>query len=162
MTLSPLDIILFTLAVALIARCTLVGFVAEFFSKAAVIVALAGAVLFFGAFSAVVARVLGTASFSRLIAFLVIFLALYLAAKLLQSLAGSLFESETMANLDRALGFFLGITEGVLAAVMIVVFLRVQTWFDASFLLDGSLVAHILNPFLVGNPGLLTGFMPAQ
>ena len=108
MTLLPLDFVFIAIILLITVLVTVRGFIAEFFSKAAVIIGAAGAILFFGKLSPFVAKLVSGKTFPDVIAFLLLFLVLYLFVKVIQRLAGSVFETETMTNLDRALGFFFG------------------------------------------------------
>jgi len=148
LTPSPFDLILLVLFIVVVIKVTLTGFITEFFSKAAVIIGTVGAILFYRKLAPYIVRFIGSDGFPELIAFLVIFLLLYLVVKLIQQGAGSVFEGETMSNLDRALGFFLGIAEGLLLTIVILIILRSQTWFDLTGVTHGSLVITYAEPFL--------------
>ncbi len=147
MTLGMLDIIFLVLILLVVVKVTLTGFITEFFSKAAVIIGAAGAVLLYARLSPYVVSVIGSDGFPDVIAFLLIFLVLYLAVKLVQQLAGTAMQGESLTNLDRALGFFLGIAEGILLVTVILMVMKKQVWVDTRFLLDDSLFARILEPF---------------
>jgi len=161
-TLSALDFILLFLVVIVIVKVTLTGFVTEFFSKAAVIIGGAGAVLFYKVPVPYIVRYLGTDVLPEVISFLAIFLALYLAVKAVQQLAGTAFENESMNNLDRALGFFLGIAEGFLLASVIVVAMGMQPWLDLSSLTRDSFFARVLEPLIMDGSSLVPGLLPAR
>ncbi len=147
MTVGMLDIIFLCLMLLVIVKVTLVGFITEFFSKAAVLIGTAGAILLYGRFSPYVIRFIGNDGFPDVIAFLMIFIVLYLAVKLVQQLAGTAMQGESLTNLDHALGFFLGIAEGILLVIVILIVMRKQVWVDTDFLVDTSLFARILEPF---------------
>lgn len=148
MILTPLDLVLSAVLILLIVRGTMLGFIAEFFSKAAVIAGTLCAVLFFRRVAPYTAAITGSDQFAGLTAFLFLFLSVYLIIKYIQHLAGSAFENESMNNLDRAMGFFLGIAEGIIVIVLILIVLRLQPWFDTGTLIADSLFASILEPFI--------------
>lgn len=148
MTFVALDIVLLLIVIVCIVQATIAGFIQEFFSKAAVLLSTILAILFYRRGALLVRQYLGDGFFPEAVSFLVIFLAVYLVVKILQNIAGNLFESESLSNLDRALGFFLGIAEGALAVVVILTALRIQPWFDVTPILEGSLFVRVLEPFI--------------
>ena len=158
--MAPADLVFASIILLLAIKVTLSGFWSEFFSKAAVLAGGLAAVIGYRALAAVIVRHLGTDVLPEAIAFLVIFLAVYLLVIALQQLTGSLFEGESMTNLDRALGFFLGLAEGLLAVVVIIIALRSQPWFDTHYLLDGSMFARVLEPLLSEGRGIIHGIVP--
>ncbi len=161
MTLSPIDLALFILIVFMALRVTLSGFIAEFFSKAAVIAGVILAVLFHRPLADLLAPLTGEEVLTGVVAFLVIFLLVYLCFKIAQGIVGSAFEGESLSNLDRALGFFLGLGEGLFLAMALIAALRLQYWFDASPLLDRSVFARLFDPLLVRSLQTLPVIVPA-
>lgn len=159
MTISVFDAVLLVLVMILTVRGAIVGFVSEFFSKAAVILGALSAVLFYRKLSPYVADALGPDIYPQAVSFLVIFLAAYLVVKLFQHLAGRAVEGETLTALDRALGVFLGVAEGVVLVAVILMFLRSQKWFDAGRLLDGSLFNRLFGPLISRGPSAFSGFI---
>lgn len=159
MTIAIFDMVMIALVMILTVRGAIKGFVSEFFSKAAVLLGALAAVLFFGRLSPYVVQVLGADVYPKAVSFLVIFLAVYLVVKLFQHLAGTAVQGETMTSLDRALGIFLGIAEGVVLVAVILMFLRAQKWFDARPILEGSLVDRLLGPLTARGPSAFSGFL---
>lgn len=160
MTLTLFDVALLVLIVLVVIKVTITGFITEFFSKAAVIIGTMGAILFYLKLAPYIVKIIGPDVFPEIIAFLIIFLSLYLMVKLIQQLVGSAFQGETMTNLDRALGFFLGIAEGFLVVIVVLILIQKQPWFDLSSLTKNSLFTSILEPFLSEGQGFITGFIP--
>lgn len=149
MSITPFDVAMFAIIVVSIVRVSITGFIAEFFSKAAVILGLIAAILFYRSASVYLQTLVGGDSlFSSVVAFLIIFLLVYLIVKILQHIAGNLFQGESLSNLDRAMGFFLGIAEGLILVVLLIIVLHMQSWFDESALVEGSLFVSLLTPFL--------------
>jgi len=161
-SVTPIDIVIALVILFFAARTAIVGFVAEFFSKAAVIAGVAVAVVFYRGIAPYVSRIAGEKPFPEIVAFLLIFIVVYLAAKIVQNLAGNAFEGESMTNLDRAMGFFLGLAEGFLAAVVILIAIKGQTWLDLSFMTDRSVFARALDPFLSGGTEYLRSVIETQ
>ena len=67
-----------------------------------------------------------------------------------------------MNNLDRALGFFLGIAEGLTVIAVILIAANLQPWFDLSGVIGESLVARLMAPLVSGTPGVISGFVPVM
>ncbi len=149
MNIGIADFIFLALLLFFVIRTTVCGFIAEFFSKAAVIVGALVAVLFYKLFTPVISRLVGEQAFAPAIAFLILFLATYLVIKLVQLFLGSLFENDSLQSLDRALGFFLGIIEGLLIIIVILIVLNLQPVFDTTAFLSESFFANFLSPFII-------------
>ncbi len=148
MNIGIADLIFSGLLAFFIIKVTVRGFVAEFFSKAAVIIGGLVAVLFYKLFTPVISDLLGPKALSAVIAFLILFLATYLIIKLIEVLLGSLFSNQSLKNLDRALGFFLGGIEGLLLTAVLLTAINLQPFADPDRILDGSIFAKILSPFI--------------
>ena len=109
MRIGSADIVFLIILSFFVIKVTVTGFIDEFFSKAAVIVGGLIAFLFYKLLTPVITELLGGKSLSAVIAFLILFLSTYLIIKLVQVFLGSLFSSESLKNLDRSLGFCLGL-----------------------------------------------------
>lgn len=159
MTLSLFDAALLLVVFVLTIRGAITGFVSEFFSKAAVVLGLLGAVLFYRKLSPYVERVVGPDIFPEVVAFLVLFIAIYLVIKLFQQLAGNVMQGETMTGLDRALGVFFGFAEGIVVIAVIIIVIHTQTWFAAERILSGSLIDRLFAPLVTQGPSVISGFL---
>ena len=148
MELSGLDVVFIALTVFAALRAGIRGFVREFMSMAAVIAGIATAVLFSGLIAAYLRPWLGEGPWAQVIAFLGLFLGVYILVKLFENALNRLVERINLESLDRALGFFLGIAEGLLAVFVSVLLLRVQPIFDAGRILSDSVIAGFMLPLL--------------
>ncbi len=160
MTIYPFDIVLLVLIAFMAVRVTIAGFISEFFSKAAVIVGIIAAILLYRKLAEALRPYTGEQTFTGVAAFLLVFLAVYVLFKVIQQIVGSAFEGESLSNLDRALGFFLGIAEGLLLVMGILVILRLQPWFDAGPLLNRSVFARLFDPILANTVRTIPSFVP--
>lgn len=156
---ASFDIFLFLVILIFVVRCTIKGFVDEFFSKTAVIGGGIAAVLFFRPLTPVVEKLTDSNALSAIISFLMIFIVVYFVIKIIQRIVNRAFENESMRNFDRALGFFLGIAEGLLLSAVIVVILCYQPFFDVSFLLSDSFFAAMFRPLTAKTPHVLQVFL---
>ncbi len=164
LSFSTFDLILFVVILFFIVRCSIKGFVDEFFSKTAVLGGIAAAILFFRRLSPAVAELTGKDSLSGILAFLMIFLVVYFVIKIIQRVINGAFHNVSMRNLDRALGFFLGIGEGILVSLVVVIVIDQQPFFDPSALFSGSLFVRLFAPFMdfdlrTAAPEMLNGIL---
>lgn len=148
LTISPLDI--FFIAVILIAtiRCLIRGFVKEFMSVAALVGGIGAAVLFSSQGGEIVVKYLHLTRLSRLIAFLGIFILVYLVIKICEGLLQRILEKLHLEKLDRALGFFLGIIEGILLITVVIFVLQIQPFFPVEKFLQESFIANVIIKYL--------------
>ncbi len=149
MNIGTADLIFLAILVFFVIRTTIRGFISEFFSKAAVIIGGLVAVLFYRMFTPIILRLIGEQVFVPVIAFLILFLATYLLIKLIELFLGSLFENDSLRSLDRALGFFLGIIEGLLIIIVVLIILKLQPLFNTDAFLAESFFARFLSPFII-------------
>ena len=145
---SLIDIIIMLVIVAAAIRGTIKGFVAEAASMAALILGIGGAILFSRKLSLVLEKYLGRTGWNQIITFLLIFLVIYIAIKLLEGIMHAIFEKLNLNKLDSALGFFLGIAEGLLVGGLALFVLNWQPVFETHELLRNSLFYRLLLPFL--------------
>lgn len=140
MKLGIIDWLFLILICFCIIKCTIRGFILEFFSKAAVICGGIVAVLFYKLLSRRIAEFTEDITFLPVISFLILFLATYLIVKIIELLLGSLFANGSLRNLDRALGFFLGIFEGFLFIIAVIILFNnlpiMKTFFSDSIFVN--------------------------
>ena len=149
MRIGSADIVFLIILSFFVIKVTVTGFIDEFFSKAAVIVGGLIAFLFYKLLTPVITDLLGGKSLSAVIAFLILFLSVYLIIKLVQVFLGSLFSSESLKNLDRSLGFCLGLVEGLIVIGVILMLINIQTFISFDKILSESIFAKILSPFIL-------------
>ncbi|AIN94265.1 CvpA family protein [Treponema putidum] len=149
MRIGSADIVFLIIMAFFVIKVTITGFIDEFFSKAAVIVGGLVAFLFYKLLTPVITELLGEKSLSAIISFLILFLSVYLVIKLVQVFLGSLFSSESLKNLDRSLGFFLGLVEGLIVIGVILMLINIQTFVSFDKILSESIFAKILSPFIL-------------
>lgn len=145
MTLGALDYLFGSILIIAALRCTYRGFVAEVIAVAAVGGGLLAAFIFSAPGAAIVAGGLGESPWNRVIAFLLIFLMVYLLLKIFEGLLYRILDSLRLENLDRALGFLLGLAEGLLVCLLVIYILQVQTFTDTTQLLEESLFVRTVS-----------------
>jgi len=145
-----LDIIFIIIAIAVVVRCVLRGFIEEFLSMAALICSLAGVVFLTVPLGKVLEKQFNLSVWGYLIAALSIFLAIYLLIKILENIIQKIFDKLNLEKLDKALGFLLGLLE---AFLVIAVLILILSFFSGlSFikqLLTDSFIVGFLKPILL-------------
>ncbi len=148
MNLGVLDIVLGLVIIIMAIRCTMRGFVTEVLSFAAVILGILMALLFYDTGAALVGEYWKVSSWNPIISFLVIFLIVYLIIKIVEKAIDRLMEKIHLDKLDKALGLFLGLIEGILVSGIIVFLLTVQPFFEVQDALGSSYIANTLLFFI--------------
>jgi len=155
MKVSPFDAVLLCIALLIVIRVTFKGFIAEFFSVAAFLIAVFAAFRFYPSLT-VHGGAFGLSPVAACIAaFFIIFIAVFLAVKCIQCCAEAIFNNEILGSLDHALGFFLGVFEACIVLCIIIELLSIQPFFDPEHLFESSAVIPLFTPFLPEKPLLL-------
>lgn len=147
-----IDILFGVIILVTTIRCIMKGFVAEALSMAAVILGILIAVIFAGQAAKLIDKLIAPSPWNQLAAFLILFLLVYLVIKIIQNALHTVFEKLHLDKLDKALGLFLGLVEGVL---LVAVLLFAMNWLDAMFnfnltlLTRKSFFAGLLAPLII-------------
>ena len=155
MDFGVLDYIFGALITAAVLRCLLKGFIAEIVAVAGVGGGILCAVLFSPVVAELLVRWLGDSIWNRVIAFLLIFLVVYLVVKVFEGLLYRLLDALQLENLDRALGFFLGLLEGLVVTFLLILLLAGQNLVDLDSLLNESLLVRFVAT-------ILPSYLPAE
>lgn len=99
------------------------GFIVSLFNNVALWGGLICA-LFFSAYLSPIVKNSGVKVGSYVVAFLIIFIAFYLAVKLIEHFILKVTQNDSINNLDKALGFFLGLFYGV--AIIVLIYIVIQ------------------------------------
>ena len=150
--MSVLDIIFIIIAIVIVVRCIMRGFVEEFLSMAAIILGFAGAVFLSGPIGKIVETYFGLSMWSHIIAFLGCFIGIYIIIKILEGVIHRIFDKLNLERLDKALGFVLGLLEAFLVVAILIFILSWFTWLpflDIEQLLADSFIAGFIKPLLI-------------
>lgn len=145
---SGLDIVFAVVVLFFTIRVGIKGFVKEFMSMAALILGITIAALFSGYAAQYVVPYIGSGPWAQVVAFLVLFLLTYVVVKIFENALGRIVERIHLESLDRALGFFLGLAEGVLFVFVLILVIQLQPVFDAEPVIEESVFARVLLPLL--------------
>jgi membrane protein required for colicin V production len=143
-----LDIVLAIVVLFMLLRGLLRGAIAELFSVGAIIAGVVVAVIFSAGIGAAVEENLGARGWGRIIAFMGLFLVTYVFMKIAEKALKGFVNNVNLQNLDKALGLFLGLVEGIALAAVVIFALRLQPLFDVQSILAGSLCVRMLEPLM--------------
>ena len=128
MTFAIIDIVFLIIILVMAIKGAVNGFIAEVFGKAAFLVGLLVGVLFYNDLAVVLVQWISVVFLAQVVSFLLLFILTFLLIKVIQHVLGGIFKGDILGSLNRALGFFLGLAEGVLIVAMILLVLHVQPW----------------------------------
>lgn len=148
MNIAVIDIVFASLVVILVIRCFLKGFIEEFMSMAALVLGLIFAFIFFKPGALFLTERFGVTVLPELASFSALFVIAFVVVKILEHILGDIIDRVNLTSVDRALGFVLGLVEGLLVVCFSLFVLSVQPLFDPAELLDGSLFARYLMPLV--------------
>lgn len=136
--MAIIDIVFLIIIGVLAINGAIKGFIAELFGKAAFLVGLLVGILFYDVVAAFLSQWIDVPFFAQIIGFLLLFVITFLIIKVLQHLLGGIFKGDILGSLNKALGFFLGLAEGVLIVAVCLFVLHAQPWLETASLLQGS------------------------
>ena len=153
MNLAVIDIIFAALVVIFTVRCALRGFISELLSMAALALGLLAALFFYAPGGDFIRERFMPAVkiIPEVLAFAALFLIVYVAIKILESILKEIIEGIRLGSADRLLGIFFGLVEGIIVVSLILFLFSVQPLFDEKPLLEKSIFAELLLPFITGS-----------
>ena len=157
----PIDIIFIAIILVFAIVSAIKGFINAIFNKLCWILGLIAAFLFYNMLSVPMMDFVKNQIASDILSFLVIFIAVFLFIKIIQTILSKVFDGEIMKGLDRSLGFFFGLVEGIVIVYVFIFLALKQPWFPKPEFLTSSIFVkmfeHIINYVPVGklNPGEL-------
>lgn len=147
MSFTILDVIFIFIILLFAIIAAAKGFVKELFNKAALIVGILLGCLFAKKLQPYITFV-NNSGLALIVAFLLIFMVVFLIIQIVKTIVGRAFEGEIMKGMDRSLGFFLGILEGFIVVMFILILLEAQPFFPTDEILGRSFFYNILAPLL--------------
>lgn len=149
MTIAVFDIICAILALILIVRCALRGFIDEIMSMASVVLGILAAILFCKNGAAFIrANWIEMKVLPEILAFAAIFLIVFLLVRLVEFLLKDIIYGINLHRLDRFLGMIFGLVEAFVIICIILFIIAVQPLFDPDPVLQNSIFAKILLPLI--------------
>lgn len=148
MTLAIIDYIFIVVIILFAILGVVKGFIDNIFGKLSWIVGILGAFFFYDQVARNVLTGIKNVIAANILAFVILFVIIFLIIKMIQVIIGRLFECPVLNSLDRALGFFFGIVEGIAVVALIIFLLCNQPFFQIDNLFDGSFFFRLFNRFL--------------
>ncbi|MCL2093557.1 MAG: CvpA family protein [Treponema sp.] len=145
-----IDLVFLLLAVILMVRGYMRGFISGLFSWAALVLSIGGAVLFFPQLGALIrTRFMENVRYvPEVISFVGIFIGVSLLVRMIEHVLRDVVAGARLGGLNRFLGSLFGLTEGLALALLVLFILTVQPFFDASSFMVDSIFAQLLLPIL--------------
>jgi membrane protein required for colicin V production len=149
MTLAAFDIVCAVLAIILVVRCALRGFINEVMSMASVVLGILAAILFYKNGAAFIReRWIEMNVLPEVLAFAAIFIIVFLIIRFLEFVLKDIINAINLHRLDRLLGMIFGLLEAFVLICLILFVLAIQPLFDPTGLLQNSIVAQLLLPLV--------------
>jgi len=146
---QTLDIIFIVFLGLLVLRGFLKGFTGEFFSIASVALGIIAAVLFFKSGAEFLrSRYLQVPFLPEILAFLALFIIGYIAGKFVGHIIHDIIKRLNLHTFDKILGIILGLAEAFALIILVLFILVNQPLFDPAPLVDKSIFAWLLLPFI--------------
>ena len=155
---AVIDIIFVALIVIFMIRCAIRGFVSELMSVASVVLGFLAALYLYsngGEFLRSTFMQGGAWHFPEIIAFIAIFSIVFIVVKIIGGLLNDIIEGVRLGGVDRFLGIFFGVAQGIAVVSLVLFILRIQPIFDSEPLLYNSFFARLLLPMITGIRGSL-------
>jgi len=152
MGLAVIDIV-FLIFIAIFAlRCALRGIVGELMSMAALVLGILSAIFFFRKAAELIRGkyIPDVKALPEIVAFIGLFIIVFAAIKILETILKDIIERIKLGGPDRFLGFFLGVAEGLVIVCLLLFLITVQPFVEPDLILEGSIFADILMPYIIG------------
>jgi membrane protein required for colicin V production len=152
MGLAVIDVVFLILIAIFALRCALRGIVGELMSMAAVVLGILAAIFFFRKTAELIRGkfIPDVKALPEIVAFITNFIIVFAVIKIFEIILKDIIEGIKLGGPDRFLGFFLGIAEGLVIVCLILFLITVQPFVEPELLLEGSLFADKLMPYIIG------------
>ncbi len=152
MGLAVIDVVFLILIAIFALRCALRGIVGELMSMAALVLGLLSAIFFFRKTAELIRGkfIPDVKALPEIVAFIGVFIIVFAAIKILETILKDIIDRIQLGGPDRFLGFFLGVAEGLVIVCLLLFLILVQPFVDPALILEGSFLADLLMPFIIG------------
>ncbi len=158
--MNALDWVCLAIVLILALRCLVRGFVAEILSVASWIVGAAVALLLYRQAGAFLHGRFANLPLPEAVAFAAIFVLAFLLTRLLGHMLREGLEAANLATLDKVLGFFLGLFEGLVSVSLILLVMQaLGDFLGIAKILEGSFFARTILPVI--GPEVAKAISPA-
>lgn len=148
--LAVIDWIFISLTLLMVIHGFVKGFIEELFSWAALVLAIWVSVLLFPAGGAYIRTMTmeNVRVVPELLAFIAIFIIVVAVVKIVERIFRNVIQGANLGAVNKFFGALFGIAEGLALTALAIFVLRFQPLFDPSALIDESLFAQFLSPFI--------------
>ena len=163
--MAIIDIVFLGIIAISALRCAVRGFISEVLSMAALVFGILSAIFFFkrGALFIHDQFMPGVKVAPEIIAFVIIFLIAFAIVKIIEITLKNIIEGIQLGGLDRLLGLFFGIAEGIIIVCLLLFLISIQPFIDPGIILGKSIFAEMLLSFIMGsNREALETITPVQ
>ena len=145
-----IDMIFLILIVLMIMHGYVKGFIEEFFSWAALVLAIWVAVLLYPAGAAFIRqKAMQNVKFvPEILAFIAIFIVIMLILKMVEHVIKDVIMGAKLGGANKILGLIFGLIEGLTLTALIIFILAIQPLFNASSIIEESIFAQTLLPLI--------------
>ena len=147
-TIAPIDIFFTAIILFMTIKAIVRGFVTEVMSIAAIGLGIILGVLFSGLLGEFIGRQFGESNWNQVISFLIIFLVSYILIKVFENGLNALVEKIHLDKLDRSLGLFFGIIEGIVLVMIFVFVIEAQPLFNTEKVEGESWYIQLIHRFV--------------
>lgn len=162
MSFNTLDIIFTVIILLLGIHGAIVGFIKEFFSKAAFLIALLLSIFFFDEAGLFLNHYIKSSLLANVLGFILIFIIVYVIIKIIQGIIGKLFSIGILKGLDRSFGFFLGLLEGFALVLLLFIIIFSQKWIPVGPLFTESFFYSLLSPLFAEPVQTVRGYIALE
>ncbi len=148
MNFATIDIFFVVIILGFAIAAYIKGFIDELFTKLAFLLGLIGAVLLYDRTAPFIYSYVPNVFAAQILGFLAVFIVVYLVVRIVQKFIGVFFQNDILAGLNKALGFFLGIAEGIFIVAACLILMNMQPWVSVDGILQDSFFVRILAPLL--------------
>ncbi len=145
--MTMLDLFFVVIILIFAVKCALTGLVAELLKKLAVVLGVLCAFLFSPSVSSLLIDTVKNPFLAQLCAIILIFALVFVALHILMTILGVLLNSvKILASLDKTLGFFFGIIEGLVVVLLLLFILYGAELLGLTDICSKSLFFNLLFP----------------
>jgi len=157
LNINTLDLIFIALITLMMIRCYIRGFVTEFLSMAAIVLGFIAALYFYKNGGEFIRNTFmkNKETVPEVIAFIVLFITVFVVIKMIEKMLKGIVDKVYLSGVDRFLGIFFGLLEGLAVVSLTLFILRIQPLFNPESLLQGSFFAKTFLPFITGAENIL-------
>ena len=89
----------------------------------------------------------------EVLGFIALFLIVFIVVKIIERLLKDIIEGIKLTKVDRFIGIFFGIIEGIVVVSLVLFIITIQPVFDSQKLLENSFFAKMIVPFITSRGG---------